>query len=116
MVGFNFPRKLQENSENKNPNFHPAIPFAKSKTNKNKLEENLSENSSKSGGLPRLKSTFSARDLFGGREIFNQITELCSEIKKFARKGSKKGGVLDELKQRVRDRERKPLIVREEKV
>ncbi|XP_062115178.1 uncharacterized protein LOC133829471 [Humulus lupulus] len=111
--GFNFPGKFEENSENSNPNISHPLPFGKWNVKKNKQEENLPENSSKAKGTPGLKSTFSARDLFGGRDLMNQITELCSEIKKFARKGSKKGGVLDELKQRVRDRERKPLIVKE---
>ncbi|KAM6568443.1 hypothetical protein CsatB_016428 [Cannabis sativa] len=100
---FNFPGKFEENRENNNPNTSHYQPFGKSNV--------------KSKGIPGLKSTFSRRDLFGGRDIVNQITELCSEIKKFGRKGlKKKGGVLDELKQRVRDRDRetKPLIVRED--
>ncbi len=55
---------------------------------------------------PHLRGTFSARNLLGGREILNQITEFCSELKKLGSKNSKKAtekerhGVLSDLKER----------------
>ena len=70
----------------------------------------------------QLKSTFSAQNLLGGREILSQITEFCSELKKLARKGSKKGtsekassGVLEEAKVKGLGRERMPLLAVKER-
>jgi len=69
----------------------------------------------------RLRSTQSARDLFGGRDIFNKITELCNELKKMTswakereveeaeKTGSKKEGARDILGSQ-RDKERKPFL------
>lgn len=33
---------------------------------------------------PRLRSTLSARNLFAGRDILNQISDFCHELKKLA--------------------------------
>ncbi|KAL5538751.1 hypothetical protein UlMin_044425 [Ulmus minor] len=132
--GSNFPGKSQENTENRNPNFIPPIPSGKPRTqkpatalrtDKKKQVENPSENSTKPGRMPRLKQTFSAGNLFAGKEILNQITEFCSGLKKFARRGSKSkkwssekgsGVALNELKERIREKERRPLLVKEQKL
>ncbi|XP_022766012.1 uncharacterized protein LOC111310903 [Durio zibethinus] len=120
-------QSLTVDNENRNPNL--STPPLSAKTMPNKLAkkssmkektllDDLRDNSAKSDGKRGLKSTFSARNLGAGREILSQITELCAELKKMARKGSKKGasekasgGVLGELKERVRERERTPLLV-----
>ncbi|KAI5427005.1 uncharacterized protein LOC127126289 [Lathyrus oleraceus] len=116
-------RNLSEDIENKNPNF-TATNFdgGTNKLKKPLLEEtaDLKECSVRSNRRSKLKSTFSAQNLLGGREIMSQITGFCSELKRLAtRKGaSKKGGgsdpngVLGELKEKtVRRKERVPLLV-----
>lgn len=86
------------------------------------LDDSKDINSAKSDRKRgNLKSTFSASNLVGGREILSQIKEFCAELKKIARKSSKNGaiisekvpsdGVLGELKERVRAKERMPLLV-----
>lgn len=73
---------------------------------------------------PRLlKSTLSAHNLFAGRDILNQVTEFCNELKRLVtrtngygeKETAKKGqetGVLTESKN-----ERKPLLeVKKDKV
>ncbi|XP_041028565.1 uncharacterized protein LOC121268377 isoform X2 [Juglans microcarpa x Juglans regia] len=123
-----------EDGENRNPNVSAPIPNGRTRSEKatrkpstenEKKSVELSENSSKHDRKPQMRNTFSARNLLGGREILNQITEFCSELKKLGRRRSwKKGtkakeqdGVLGELKKRVRDRERSPLlVVKEEQV
>ena len=87
---------------------------------KTKLDD-LRDSSGKSDRRS-LKSTFSARNLVAGREILSQITEFCAELKRMVKKGSKKGvsekasdGILGELKERVRERERAPLLVVKER-
>ena len=84
--------------------------------------DDLRDNSAKSDRKRGLKSTFSARNLVAGREILSQITEFCAELKKMASKSSKKGasqkasdGVFGELKERVREKERRPLLVVKER-
>jgi len=52
----------------------------KSSTEKTKMADDMSQNNEP----PRLKSTLSARNLFAGRDIINQITEFCSELKRIA--------------------------------
>lgn len=117
---------LDEDTENKNPNF-TATNFDGGTTNKLKkplLEErnDSKECDVRSDRRSKLKSTFSAQNLLGGREIMSQITGFCSELKRLAtRKGaSKKGGgadpnvVLGELnlkEKTVRRKERAPLLV-----
>lgn len=120
------PKNSNEDSENKNPNVSAPIPYGRTKprrastkpsTEKKKQRDDSSENSWKHEHKPQLRSTFSARNLLGRREILNQITDFCSEIKKLGRTSWKKGAtekehvVLGELKERVRDRERMPLLV-----
>ncbi|CAI8614023.1 unnamed protein product [Vicia faba] len=116
-------RNLDEDIENKNPNF-TATNFdgGTNKLKKPLLKEmnDTKECEVKSNRRSKLKSTFSAQNLLGGREIMSQITGFCSELKRLAtRKGAgKKGGdsdsnrVLGELKEKtVRKKERVPLLV-----
>ncbi|GMJ02313.1 hypothetical protein like AT3G52110 [Hibiscus trionum] len=91
-------KSLKEDDENRNPNVStPALPWTEEKTQRKK----------------GLKSSLSGRNLVGGRDVLSQISELCAELKRMARKGSRKGapekasgGVLGEWKERVRERER----------
>ncbi|OMO70239.1 hypothetical protein COLO4_28674 [Corchorus olitorius] len=120
---------LNEDNENRNPNLSSTPPLAAKSTNQKKLTkkspvdektllENLGESSAKSTRKQGLKSTFSARNLVAGREILSQITEFCAQMKKMARKGSKKGAsdkTLGEVKERVREKERVPLLVIKER-
>ncbi|CAL8169817.1 unnamed protein product [Prunus armeniaca] len=116
---------VYEESENKNPNFPPPVPLSKTKTTKapmnpsnvkKKAVDESSHGSSNFGRKPQLKSTFSASNLLGGRAMLNQITEFCAELKKLARRGSRKGGSSERVGLKERVRERIPLIVREGKV
>ncbi|XP_022959717.1 uncharacterized protein LOC111460702 [Cucurbita moschata] len=80
------------NNENQNPNFstpqnHTAKAVftkaeIKSSTEKKPMAEDERQNNN--GAAPSLKSTLSARNLFAGRDILNQITEFCNEIKRMA--------------------------------
>ncbi|GAB2218821.1 hypothetical protein Drorol1_Dr00002053 [Drosera rotundifolia] len=40
----------------------------------------------RSNEKPRLKSTLSVMDLFGGREIISKVSEFCNELKRMARR------------------------------
>lgn len=73
--------KHLQDSENQNPNFVTPTDHVKSSTEKKQADRTslLSE------GTPRrLRSTFSARNLFAGNNILNQITEFCNELKRLA--------------------------------
>ncbi|XP_042515576.1 uncharacterized protein LOC122089893 isoform X2 [Macadamia integrifolia] len=87
------PNKFTPDSENKNPNFstpqnhQSKIMKAaiKSSTEKKKLlDESPSADFTQNNRRPQLKSTLSARNLFGGRDILSQISEFCNELKKLA--------------------------------
>ncbi|PON81317.1 interferon-activable protein [Trema orientale] len=126
--------KFNEDGENQDPNLStPSNNYAKiikaaiksSTEKKEAIEDPLQRNNE---ALPRLKSTLSARNLFAGRDILNQITEFCNELKRMATKtrerdssrksvesvkqnvvGEKsKGGALGELD--WKGNERKPLL------
>lgn len=123
---------LHEDTENKNPNFSAPIP--KGRTNKAKktlMRANMEIPKHLNGTSmecpvksdhkkPQLRSTFSAQNLLGGREILSQITGFCSELKRLAKKGySKKGvtekasspsGVSQEVKETLVHKERVPLL------
>lgn len=99
---------FHEDNENKNPNFSAPIPnlnggvnklkkplMMRSNTNRDDPKKQLNDSIEcpepvKSHRRSKLKSTFSAQNLLGGREILSQITGLCSELKRLARKGSKR--------------------------
>ncbi|XP_027351086.1 uncharacterized protein LOC113862155 [Abrus precatorius] len=97
-----FSGNFHEDNENKDPNF--SAPNQNFKTNKPKKKPLMRPNkdnakqlngqtecSVKSHGKSKLRSTFSAQNLLGGREILSQISGFYSELKRLARKGSKKG-------------------------
>ncbi|KAB2608199.1 hypothetical protein D8674_011367 [Pyrus ussuriensis x Pyrus communis] len=72
--------------------------------------ESSFHNSTKNRWKPQLKCTFSVSNLLGEHEILNQITEFCTELKKLAPRGSRKGGTERGcLEERIR--ESIPLIV-----
>ncbi|GAU36920.1 hypothetical protein TSUD_331930, partial [Trifolium subterraneum] len=123
-------RNMDEDIENKNPNFSAKNleggskklkkPLLRQESKRDSLKEmnGSKECPMRSNGKSRLKSTFSAQNLLGGREILSQITGFCSELKRLAtRKGSsKKGansnGVLEEMKEKTKgSKERVPLLV-----
>ncbi|CAI9269799.1 unnamed protein product [Lactuca saligna] len=78
-----------QDCENQNPNLlTPADHHAISRSGKKKADNS----SSKREETPRkLKSTFSARNLFAGNNILNQITEFCNELKRLGSKKKEKG-------------------------
>ncbi|KAM2263491.1 hypothetical protein ACFXTI_039767 [Malus domestica] len=81
--------RFKEESENQNPNLStPPMNQAKamkatikSSTEKKQPIENTLPNDEV---LPKLRSTLSARNLFAGRDLLNQITDFCSELKRMA--------------------------------
>ncbi|GKV27500.1 hypothetical protein SLEP1_g36669 [Rubroshorea leprosula] len=87
--------KFSEDSENQNPslstppnqqaNFFKAAAAGAIKSSSEKKKQLLvDDNKSESEEVGGLKSTLSARNLFGSRDIFNHITEFCNELKKLA--------------------------------
>lgn len=102
------PKNFRDDSENENPNLSslssPNRPIANSKTFKSTIKSSAEKKKNKEEmnpfdpvtGLPppkenpSLKSTHSARNLFAGREILNQITEFCRELKKIALNASER--------------------------
>ncbi|PIA48517.1 hypothetical protein AQUCO_01400833v1 [Aquilegia coerulea] len=78
--------RLQEDQENENPNNSETTP---SKTEKRKpFEERKS---------PKLKSIPSSSNLFAGRDILNQITDFCSELKKMVLKSKEESEISKKL-------------------
>ncbi|XP_019444097.1 PREDICTED: uncharacterized protein LOC109348239 isoform X2 [Lupinus angustifolius] len=120
-----------EENENKNPNFSSSNPNFSSSNPKGittNPKKPLMRSESKIPKHPvkndrKLKSTFSAQNLLGGRDILNQITGFCSELKRLAstrkcyyKKGesekcSSSSDVSEELKkEEVVVKERVPLL------
>ncbi|TXG70462.1 hypothetical protein EZV62_005397 [Acer yangbiense] len=96
-----------DNNENQNPNHSTVTLNIKSDLEKKKQRDDSDANSTSRNDRkqPGLRSTFSARNLVAGRrEVVNQITEFCGELKKMARYGLKKKGWSSEKK-------RVPLLV-----
>ncbi|KAG2668636.1 hypothetical protein I3760_14G001400 [Carya illinoinensis] len=127
--------KFNEDGENQNPYLStPPIHQAKSTkatiksaAEKRKMTDEVSQNNE----APELKSTFSARNLLIWRDILNQITEICNELKRMATRARERenigslsvekrhGGVEEkEVKESFevlgevngREKERKPLL------
>ncbi|KAI7726195.1 hypothetical protein M8C21_023991 [Ambrosia artemisiifolia] len=107
-------------SENQDPNF-TTPPTHKSKSLKQMIKSSSEKNHGQNilspteeTAKPRLlKSTLSAHNLFAGRDIFNQVSEFCNELKRLAT--GKKEGVVAASKQEVgmlmkSKSERKPLL------
>lgn len=87
------PNIPNQDSENQNPNLSTPLNLysitketIKSSTEKKKAADDALE----ATAFPRLKSTLSARNLFAGRDILNQISEFCSELKKLATRTKEK--------------------------
>ncbi|XP_048442099.1 uncharacterized protein LOC103945874 [Pyrus x bretschneideri] len=81
--------RFKEDSENQNPNVStPPMNQAKSMkaTIKSSTEKKQPIESTLPNDevLPKLRSTLSARNLFAGRDLLNQITDFCSELKRMA--------------------------------
>ncbi|MED6196373.1 hypothetical protein PIB30_046844 [Stylosanthes scabra] len=80
--------RFNEDSENQNPNLFtpPMNPFKYMKAAVKSSEEKKkpADDTFLNNKAPSLRSTLSARNLFAGRPILNQITEFCNEIKKLA--------------------------------
>lgn len=121
--------KCIQDSENQNPNFSTP-PIHKPKSIKEMIKSSSEKINVENDFLlkeepqpPRLlKHTLSARNLFAGRDILNQVTEFCNELKRLATRTKDNGekeivnksvvpskkqemGVLQESKT-----ERKPLL------
>ncbi|GMH27257.1 hypothetical protein Nepgr_029100 [Nepenthes gracilis] len=81
-----------EDCENQNPNLSTPTcqinplkgAITQSEEKKKKQDDNCSEIMSQNDVKPMLKSTLSARDLFGGKDILDKITEYCNELKRMA--------------------------------
>ncbi|KAL7204372.1 hypothetical protein ACSBR2_017449 [Camellia fascicularis] len=85
--------RFVEDGENQNPNFSttPSRQYNIMKaTIKSSAEKKQIDNSVQKEEMPRLKSTLSARNLFGGRDIMNQISEFCNELKRLAMRTKEK--------------------------
>ncbi|KAH0468035.1 hypothetical protein IEQ34_003068 [Dendrobium chrysotoxum] len=115
-------RKVSEDLENQNPNMETTSLMMKAKKIKFAVKkEPIKSSAEKKGGVaedelretqrkispprPRLKSTFSARNLFSGKDILSQISEFCHELKKLAA-GKDSAAINEEEK---KDRMRKTL-------
>ncbi|XP_050386043.1 uncharacterized protein LOC126802453 isoform X2 [Argentina anserina] len=80
--------RFKEDSENQNPNLSTP-PNYQAKAMKEAIKSSTENNEV----LPRLKSTLSARNLFAGKDILNQITDFCSELKRLATRAKERDEV-----------------------
>ncbi|XP_050380869.1 uncharacterized protein LOC126798080 [Argentina anserina] len=114
----------EERDENKNPNVTASLPigYCKSKSTKASIMTTCNEKKKKQGDRssqdlskycvkPQLNSTFSASNLLRGRDILNQITGFCTDMKNLAKRGSR-NKTLENCDRKEKIRERMPLIVR----
>lgn len=92
--------KFNESSENQNPNLSTPPPnYNHVKTMKAAIKcstekkEPIDDSSQNNEALPMLKNTLSARNLFAGRDILNQITEFCNELKRLAMRSKERENV-----------------------
>ncbi|KAF3437896.1 hypothetical protein FNV43_RR20652 [Rhamnella rubrinervis] len=103
--------KFNESSENQNPNLLTPPNYNHVKTMKAAIKsstgkkEPIDDASLNNEAQPMLKSTLSARNLFAGRDILNQITEFCNELKRLATRTKERENV-----ERRDERERKPFL------
>ncbi|CAJ1958841.1 unnamed protein product [Sphenostylis stenocarpa] len=79
--------RFNQDSENQDPNLftppsklNPVKEAIKSSEEKKKVVDDTFGDHK----VPSLRSTLSAKNLFAGRPILNQITEFCNELKKLA--------------------------------
>ncbi|KAK7323482.1 hypothetical protein VNO77_26956 [Canavalia gladiata] len=81
--------RFNQDSENQNPNLctptikplKPMKATIKSSEEKKPVDDDTLQDQKV---VPLLRSTLSAKNLFAGRPILNQITEFCNELKKLA--------------------------------
>ncbi|XP_019186592.1 PREDICTED: uncharacterized protein LOC109181294 [Ipomoea nil] len=102
-------------SENQNPNFMTPPPRLKAKVLKEAIKssmerEAVEENSLYREQTRRLRSTLSARNLFGGGGLMNKVSEFCNELKKLASRAREKERAENE------NVERTPTMVNKQKV
>lgn len=83
--------KFKEDTENQNPNFtttpsnqNTTKSAVKSCTEKKTQIDNLPTDPKRMDQPKQLKSTLSAHNLFGGRDILSQVSEFCNELKRLA--------------------------------
>ncbi|KAL4580918.1 hypothetical protein LXL04_017124 [Taraxacum kok-saghyz] len=130
------PTKPVHDNENQNPNFstppnhkHKSIKeMIKSSSEKNHEENDFLPNEEQQQQQPPrlLKHTLSARNLFAGRDILNQVTEFCNELKRLATRAKdnnvekeivKKSAPVSSKKQETGVlQERKPLLEKHEEI
>ncbi|KAK8962602.1 hypothetical protein KSP40_PGU018129 [Platanthera guangdongensis] len=110
-------KKFSGDLENQNPNWEATLPamklekkavIAKKEAIKSSVEKKQDDADDEVRGesqtkrthpdQPKLKSTFSAKNLFSGRDILSQISEFCHELKKFAT--GKESAVTEEKEKR----------------
>lgn len=106
--------RMVGDSENQNPNFMTP-PRLKAKILKEAIKssaerEAMEENSTYREQPRRLRSTLSARNLFGGGGLMNKVSEFCNELKKLALRAKEKERAEDE------NVERTPTMVNKQKV
>uniref|UniRef100_A0A5B6YIT9 Uncharacterized protein n=1 Tax=Davidia involucrata TaxID=16924 RepID=A0A5B6YIT9_DAVIN len=86
--------RFVNDGENQNPNFStPSHQYNAMKAAIKSSTEKKQIDNSPQKEPPRLKSTLSARNLFAGRDILNQITEFCSELKRLAMRAKERDNV-----------------------
>lgn len=87
--------RLVEDGENQNPNLSTPLKYKaklkeaiKSSTEKKQFESNSPKDEKQ-----KLRSTLSARNLFAGRDLLNQISDFCSDLKKLALRAKERENV-----------------------
>jgi len=80
--------RFNQDSENQDPNLVTPPPSkvnpVKEAIKSSEEKKNLVDHTFEDHKVPSLRSTLSAKNLFAGRPILNQITEFCNELKKLA--------------------------------
>lgn len=123
--------KFKEDTENQNPNFtttpsnqNTTKRAVKSSTEKKIQIDNLTTDPKRMDQPKQLKSTLSARNLFGGRDILSQVSEFCNELKRLAARAKGRGNNSIDVKKDTekeyfteavedlneQEKERKPLL------
>ncbi|KAL8155063.1 uncharacterized protein LOC141661776 [Apium graveolens] len=87
--------RLVEDGENQNPNLSTPLKYkAKLKEAiKSSTEKKQFESISPHDEKQKLRSTLSARNLFAGRDLLNQFSDFCSDLKKLALRAKERENV-----------------------
>lgn len=95
--------RLVEDGENQNPNLSTPLKYkAKLKEAiKSSTEKKQFECISPKDEKQKLKSTLSARNLFAGRDLLNQISDFCSDLKKLALRAKERENVEKENSNKI---------------